>query len=45
MESEGELFNAQLERQPHPVVLDALARLAAARQRLDERLAEKLADA
>lgn len=30
MESEGELFNAQLERQPHPVVLDALARLAAA---------------
>ena len=38
-------YNAQLERQPHPVVLDALARLAAARQRLDERLAEKLADA
>ncbi|QLQ15169.1 MAG: hypothetical protein HZY73_05040 [Micropruina sp.] len=45
MESEGELFNAQLEKQPRTVVLEQLRKLETAKGRLAERIAEKLADA
>lgn len=45
MEAEGELFNAQLEKQPHSVVVEQLQKLETAKGRLAERVQEKLADA
>jgi len=45
MEAEGELFNLQLEKKPWSDVHEALETLALARQNLNERIQEKLADA
>lgn len=42
MESEGELFNAQLTKAPRQQVLDTLSKLTLARKHLEARISEKL---